>query len=297
MVDLRRLQVLREVATRGSFSAAALALAYTQSSVSEHVAALERELGVTLLDRSSRPVRPTHTGTAVLRHAESLLEQEAAMREELAALTRGDTGKLRVAAFQTAWTSFLPRAVAAHGRTHPAVELTLNLSEPDASLRALRAGEIDLAVTYHFDGQPDSARFQVHHLLDDGYRAVVPATHRLARRREVTFADLSGEDWVAPPPDNHYTRFIGDLCRKHGGFTPTLAYPVPDIVMAMPLIAAGLGVTLQPALSLRHPHPGVAVRPVAQAPARRVLAVWRAHTRTPTVAPMVAALREAASAP
>lgn len=296
MLDLRRLQVFREVAERGSFSSAALALAYTQSSVSEHVAALERELGVTLLDRSSRPVRPTHSGAAVLRHAEPLLEQAAAMREELAALTRGDTGKLRLTAFQTAWTSFLPRAVAAYGRTHPAVELTLDLSEPDASLRALRAGEIDLAVTYHFDGQPDPERFTVRHLLDDGYRAVLPAGHRLARRREVAFADLAGEDWVTPPPENHYTRFIGDLCREYGGFTPTIAYPVPDIVMAMPLIAAGLGVTLQPALSLRHPHPGVAVRPVAQAPARRVLAVWRAQTRTPTVAPMVATLREAASA-
>jgi DNA-binding transcriptional LysR family regulator len=296
MIDLRRLRVFREVATRGSFSAAALALAYTQSSVSEHVAALERELGVTLLNRSGRPIRPTDAGAAVLRHAESLLEVAAAMDEELAALTRGDTGILRLAAFQTAWTSFLPGAVAAYRRTHPAVEVTLDLAEPAASLRALRAGEIDLAVTYHFDGEPDPSRFRIRHLLDDGHRAVLPAAHRLARHRTVTLADLAGERWVGPRVDDDYTRFFAEFCRQHAGFTPTVTYPIANIAMAVPLVAAGLAVTVLPGLSVRHPDPHVAVRPVAGAPARRVFAVWRARGRTPTIDPMVAALREAAAA-
>src|SRR5581483_8273824 len=108
MLDLRRLQVFRAVATRRSFSAAALALSYTQSSVSESVAALERELGVTLLDRSSRPVRPTPAGDVVLGHAETLLGQAAAIEEDLVALTRGDAGRLRLAGFYTAWSTFLP---------------------------------------------------------------------------------------------------------------------------------------------------------------------------------------------
>ena len=294
MLDLRRLQVFREVANRGSFSAAALALAYTQSSVSEHVAVLERDLGVTLLDRSSRPVRPTDAGSLVLRHADPLLDQAAAIEEDLAALTRGDAGRLRLAAFQTAWTSFLPTAVAAYGRARPAVELSLALSEPDESLRALRAGEADLAVTYHFDDQPDASRFKARHLLDDGYRVALPAGHRLERRPSVTLADLAQEGWVTPPAETPYTRFLEDLCRESAGFTPRIADAVPDIAMGMPRVAAGLAITLLPALSLRHPHPGVVIRPVAGAPVRRVLAVWRARGRSPTIAPMVTALVEAA---
>ena len=87
MLDLQRLQIFRRVAALRSFSAAALELSYTQSSVSEAVATLERELGVTLLDRSSRPVRLTPSGEVVLGHAEALLVQAEAIKTDLAALT------------------------------------------------------------------------------------------------------------------------------------------------------------------------------------------------------------------
>ena len=96
MLDLQRLQTFRKVATLRSFSAAALELSYTQSSVSESVATLERELGVTLLDRSSRPVRLTPSGELVLAHAETLLTEATAIQTDLAALTRGDVGRLRL---------------------------------------------------------------------------------------------------------------------------------------------------------------------------------------------------------
>src|SRR6266480_7083861 len=121
MIDLRRLQMFHAVATRKSFSAAALELSYTQSSVSEGVAALERELGVTLLDRSSRPVRITPAGEMVLVHAEALLGQAAAIEDELVALASGDAGRLRLAGFYTAWSTFLPGAVAGFARAHPRV--------------------------------------------------------------------------------------------------------------------------------------------------------------------------------
>ena len=99
MLDLQRLQIFRKVATLRSFSAAALELSYTQSSVSEAVATLERELGVTLLDRSSRPVGLTPAGEIVLGHAEALLGQADAVESDLVALTRGDAGRLRLAGF------------------------------------------------------------------------------------------------------------------------------------------------------------------------------------------------------
>ncbi|MGN6166843.1 MAG: LysR family transcriptional regulator, partial [Solirubrobacteraceae bacterium] len=90
MLDLQRLRIFLRVATLRSFSAAALELSYTQSSVSEAVATLERELGVTLFDRSSRPVRLTPSGEVVLAHAEALIARAAAIEMDLAALTSGD---------------------------------------------------------------------------------------------------------------------------------------------------------------------------------------------------------------
>src|SRR5262249_31402180 len=123
MLDLRRLSVFREVETRRSFSAAALALSYTQSSGSQTVADLDAELGVTLLDGWSRRVRTAPAGELVLGHAEALIGQANAIEADLAALTAGDTGRLRLGGFATAWATFLPAAVAAFTADHPQVEL------------------------------------------------------------------------------------------------------------------------------------------------------------------------------
>ena len=139
MLDLQRLQTFRKVATLRSFSAAALELSYTQSSVSEAVATLERELGVTLLDRSSRPVRLTPAGEVVLGHAEALISQATTIETDLAALTSGDVGRLRLAGFYTAWSTFLPAAVAEFTRAHPRVQLELEQLDPPGTLRQLRA--------------------------------------------------------------------------------------------------------------------------------------------------------------
>jgi DNA-binding transcriptional LysR family regulator len=299
MLDLRRLRVFREVAARRSFSGAALALDYTQSSVSQQVTALERELGVTLLDRAQRPVRPTHAGEVVLRRAEELLGQAGAIVEELAALTGGQTGTLRAGGFSTAWKTFLPEAVAAFSRAHPRVQLELDQLEPDAALRAVRAGDLDLAVVYRFPepterGQDDGLEWT--HLLDDPYALVLPTGHPLARRRRVGLADLAEEHWVSPPASVPYSRSLRELCQREGGFTPTVTYETRDISMAQPLVAAGLAVGLLPALSLAQRHPGVTVRSLPSAPLARSVSIVRlAGRRTPAAAPMIAELRSAAA--
>src|SRR5687767_381491 len=126
LLDLRRLEVLRHVAEHGSFSAAAFALRYTPSAVSQQMALLEQEAGVPLLERHSRGVRLTAAGTALLRHAEAAVAHMQAAREELDALAGRRTGRIAVAAFGSAWSDLVPRAVAAFQRGHPEVELTLS---------------------------------------------------------------------------------------------------------------------------------------------------------------------------
>lgn len=296
MLDPRRLRIFHAVATRRSFSAAALELSYTQSTVSEAVIALERELGVTLLDRSRRPVAVTPAGEVVLAHAESLLGQVAAIEEDLAALTQGDAGRLRVAGFYTAWSTFLPDAIAAFRRARPRVRLELDQLDPPAAVRQLRAGELDLAVIFRFAaGDPaedPDVQLASTHLCVDPYALAVPAHSPLARRRRLTVADLADEDWCSAPLGSPATEILEEFCRTHGGFEPRLTYPTDDVAMAQPLVAAGLAVALLPALELARANPRVTVRRLPQSPpGREIWCVRPTRRRLPAANAMIEALR------
>ena len=297
MLDLRRLRTFREVTGRRSFSAAAQALDYTQSSVSQQITTLERDLGVTLIDRTSRPVKPTAAGAAVLAHAEALLAQADAVERELAALTKGESGTLRMGGFFTAWATFLPAAVAHFSRSHPAVALELHQLEPGPAIRRMRAGDLDIAVVYGFDA-PDDPALELTHLLDDPYAIALPDRHPLAARPQLTLAELAGERWVSPPSDHAYTQVLRDLCRELGDFEPDVAYETGDIAMAQPIVAAGLAVALLPVLGLVPTHAGVAVRRLRSTPPAR--SVWTAqprNRRAPAAAAMNTALTDAARRP
>jgi DNA-binding transcriptional LysR family regulator len=297
MLDLRRLQVFREVAAQRSFSGAALALNYTQSSVSQQVTNLERDLGATLIDRTARPVGLTAAGEVVLRHADDLVARAELVERDLAVLASGETGTLRVGAFYTAWATFLPSAVAAYSRRRPDVQLELRQLEPEPALRELLSGELDIAVVYRLAGidDEDDDRIAWTHLLDDHYAVALPARHRLTRASEVALADLEHERWLSPPPGAPYSRLLRRLCRDHGGFEPDVAYETGDIAMAQPLVAAGLAVALLPDLGLRPRHAGVAVRPLPDIPPARSVEIARlaAHA-VPAAEPMADALRDAA---
>src|SRR5881398_2145719 len=130
MLDVKRLRVLREVAAQGSFSGAADALAYTQSAVSQKISALEREAGVTLVERNARGVRLTDAGEALVRHADVILARLADAEAELEAIAGLRGGRLRLASFPSAGGTLMPPAIARFRERHPAVELSLTPSEP-----------------------------------------------------------------------------------------------------------------------------------------------------------------------
>src|SRR5919199_211045 len=151
MLDVRRMRVLREVAVRGSFSAAAEALSFTQSAVSQQIAALEREAGTVLVQRSARGVKLTQAGEAIVRHTEAILARLAEAEAEL-------------------------EAIAAFRERHPAVELSMSLQEPEDALPQLRAGELDLVVVFS-PGAADATgdELSLTHLLEDPLLLVLPA--------------------------------------------------------------------------------------------------------------------------
>src|SRR3954452_20286617 len=121
MLDVKRLRVLREVAARGSFSGAAEALSYTQSAISQQIAALEREAGTVLVERNARGVRLTEAGRALVGHADAILARLDAAERDLESIAGLRGGRLRVVAFLSAAASLMPLAVAEFRRRHPAV--------------------------------------------------------------------------------------------------------------------------------------------------------------------------------
>ena len=146
MFELRHLQVFREVARLGSLSAAAESLAYTQPAVSQQMAALERRAGMPLLERTTRGVRLTDAGEALLRHAEAILAEQTLAERELEAIAGLRGGRVRMASFPTAGAALVPAAVSLFSARYPDVELSVLEAEPEESVPMLRAGELEVAI-------------------------------------------------------------------------------------------------------------------------------------------------------
>ncbi|MGH2715402.1 MAG: LysR family transcriptional regulator [Thermoleophilaceae bacterium] len=271
MLDVRRMRVLREVAARGSFSAAAEALSFTQSAVSQHIAALEREAGTQLVERGRRGVRLTDAGRVLVGHADAVLARIECAEEELAALAGLRGGRLRLISFQSGGSTLAPRAVAAFRERHPKVELSMLEAEPDEAGERLRTGEADLALVYDHESTPGllAPELQLTHLLDDRYDAILPAGHALAGRRRLSLADLAGEPWVASTAMCGCRKITESVCRE-AGFEPRVAFEADETLAAQALVAAGVGVTLLPQLALTTLHPGVVARRLASPPVRRI---------------------------
>src|SRR5919106_6288811 len=130
MLDVRRLKILREVADQGSFSAAADALNFTQSAISQQIAALEREAGTRLLQRGSGGVRLTDAGRALVSHTEVILARLDDAERELAAIAGLKGGRVRLASFPSAGATLVTEAVSMYRQRHPDVELSLSEGEP-----------------------------------------------------------------------------------------------------------------------------------------------------------------------
>src|SRR2546423_4470196 len=157
MLDVRRMRVLREVARQGSFSAAADALSYTQSAVSQQIAALEQEAGAKLLERGPRGVRLTDSGRALVEHSEAIFARLAAAEAELDDIAGMRAGRLRLASFSSAGATLAPLAVGTFRQRHPEVRMELIEADQDESVPRLRAGELELALVFEPHMMPATA--------------------------------------------------------------------------------------------------------------------------------------------
>jgi DNA-binding transcriptional LysR family regulator len=297
MLDPRRLRVLREVAARGSFSAAAEALAFTQSAVSQQVAALERETATRLIERGVRPVRLTDAGRALLAHAEAVLARLDQAEQELGELAGLRRGRLRLASFPTAIATLVPHAVARFNQHHPNVELTVVDDHLQGLLPRLARWELDLALIYDHEALAETAvQLERTHLLDDPFDLIVPRRHRLARRASVTIEDLADETWIGGTPDGAYARIVLHCCRT-AGFEPRVVFGSDDYHAVQAFVAVGLGVAILPRLALTLLRPGLERVALADPPVRRIAAARLAASyRSAATTSMLSVLRETAQA-
>jgi DNA-binding transcriptional LysR family regulator len=283
MLDIVRLRVLAAVAEHGSVTKAAKQLNYSQPSVSHHLARLEAETGARIVQRVGRGIRLTPEGEHLARRATEIVGRVETAAAELSAMVGLRAGRVRVAGFQSALAALIPHAAATLRREHPGIELHLTEAHPKVALNLLRTGQVDVAVIYRYDDTtPDDIRAT--HLFDDPMRLLsLEPGQRLEDHRDSA--------WIAGC-ENCRPEFV-EACDR-AGFSPHVAYISDDPVVQQALVAAGMGVTTMPGLTLRtHRAPGIQATALRDFERRVYLATYGDPPDPPATAAFITGLHHA----
>ncbi|THV31361.1 LysR family transcriptional regulator [Glycomyces paridis] len=295
MLDVRRLRLLYEFAAQGSISATAVATAQTASAVSQQLAALEKEAGVALLERTARSAQLTDAGRRLVEHTGRILEAIDAAETDLAAESAEPRGRVIVTAFPTVAVA-LAGPIVRRLRRYPELQMVLRQQlTVSESLARVRSGEIDLALIDDWSGQrrpATSGTLTFHHLVNDPLVAVLPTRHPLAEQTVLSAHALAGESWIASPEGEPSRMALDRLWRAEGISAPVSEFEGLDTILT--LVAKGLGVTVAPWMAAAERR-DVAVRRVAEPlRGREVYVVHRtASTGRPAVMTVLQALHQA----
>ncbi|WP_436533784.1 LysR substrate-binding domain-containing protein [Actinoplanes sp. HUAS TT8] len=284
MLDVRKLRLLCDLERLGTIAAVALARSYTPSAVSQQLAALEREAGLPLLERTGRRVAFTPAGQVLARHAATVLSALEETEAALAALRTGPAGPLRIGAFPTAVRTLLPAALVALGRDHPALDLMVTEVDPADAPAALRERRLDVALLNDYDVAPGDVDPDLDSvaLLDETVFLAVPATGDCAN-----LDDARDQPWIMASE--------GTLCHEAtlracatAGFTPRVRHRADDFATVLALVGAGQGVSLVPELAAQ-PSPGARLIPLALRRRTRI-SYRKGAAAHPAIAAVIAAL-------
>jgi len=295
-VELRHLLALQAIAEHGSFGRAAQALGYTQSAISQQVAALERAVGEKLIERPGgpRPVSLTEAGQLLLRHAEAIVARMKAAQADLAAFAEGAAGPLHIGTYQSVSARVLPAIVRRFKEEFPKVEIELSESAIDDELeQRLERGEVDLS----FVMLPmKEAPLEAAQLLVDPYVLVVPTGSALAgRAKPPSLREIAKEPLIGYRQCRSMEGV--ETAIRRAGAEPRIVFRSDDNGTVQGLVAAGVGVALVPRLTLQ-PTDGVEVVDMADLlPPRLVGIAWhRDRYRTPAARAFIETARELCAA-
>lgn len=296
MLDTNRMFTLREVASHGSITAAAEALGYTTSAVSQQIAKLEKEAGQPLLERHARGVALTDAGRSVVRHTERILVELHAADAELAEIRGLRAGVLALGTFPTAGSSLLPLVVKEFKTRHPGVELKVFSGRFDRLVDALRRRETELSLLWDYEwNRINDPTLTYHHLMNDPTMLLVSEHHRLADRDAISIGELRDESWVVRAEDHPVAQTLEKLCQQ-GGFTPRTSVFAHDYGEVQAMVAVQLGVAIAPRLAVLNPRPDVrSIRLATRPPQRRILIAHLAERRLSPAAHEAIAVSAAAA--
>jgi DNA-binding transcriptional LysR family regulator len=248
-LELRHLVALKSIADEGSFGRAAQRLGYTQSAISQQIAALERVVGLRLIERPGgpRPVSLTEAGRILLRHAEAIEARLLAAKADMEALEAGDAGRLRLGTFQSVGTRVLPTLLRRFGHEHPQVEVVLQeSSDEDELLELVERGELDLTFTTL---PVEHAALDQVELLRDPYVLVAPTGSPLAElNRPPTLREIALYPIVGFNRCRAMNAVEAQLASS--GRTPNVVFRSDNNGTVQGLVGAGMGVSVAPLLTV-----------------------------------------------
>lgn len=267
-VSLRQLQMLREVAARGTMAAAADALGYTPSAVSQQIGALEKAAGVDVLEKVGRNVRLTDAGRALVGHAEVMLTELERAQVSLENVAAEAKGPVVLAIVESVASTLLPPMLAELSAAHPDIELRSRQIEPHDAYAGLSLGELDLTFDLDYPHAPAPVPDGLirTEIFNDWFSLVVPADDELDGT--VDLSTLADRAFIASPPTS-CGRCVTMACRE-AGFEPDLRHQVDDYPATLRLVAGGAGTALVPELGLVAPPPGIKVLDL-KVPVRRTV--------------------------
>lgn len=246
--DVQKLRSLREVALRGTVTAAADALGYTPSAVSQQIAALEKELGVAVLERQGRNVGLTDAGRLLVDHSTGILHELERAEAALAELKGAAVGPVRIGAVASATASIIPIALRTALAAHPGLRPEVIVHPLDENTRELRLGTIDIAVDQRYEFAPHDSfdDFAETRLLEEPLLLLSPADAPVD-----CVADAGDRDWVASPITSECGRSTRVIATQ-AGIDPRVVFETDDHFATVSLVSAGLAVAVVPSLAMLH---------------------------------------------
>lgn len=292
MFELRRLRLLHELALRGTIADVATALSYSPSTVSQQLAQLEREAGVSLLEPDGRRVRLTAQGRLLAAHAARALELDEAARAELSTSQHAEEA-VRIAVMPTAAEALVPPALTLLAERMPDLRVEMVEMAPEEGLFELQARAFDLVIAEQYSGYTRELRDGVDRTLlgRDRVRLAVPLGSGASG-----LADLRDAPWAMEPQAAIVRQWAVQQCRA-AGFEPDVRFEATDLIAHTRLVAAGHAVAMLPDLAWTGDRDSVHLLELPGSPVRDIFAATRASSRdNSAVAAVLTAMTEALAA-